>query len=142
MVFFIITSLLFFICYWYSYKNIKGGGFKNFINYIGLFFTFYSIAMGFSYQNSLAVLQGLMGKKSEFVRTPKFNIESLQEKWKENVYISKKISKNTIVEGLLVIYFLFGLYTGYKFNDYALFPFHLMLLFGYSYVFFNSLKST
>jgi cellulose synthase/poly-beta-1,6-N-acetylglucosamine synthase-like glycosyltransferase len=142
MVFFIVTSIIFFICYWNTYKNIKGGGFKNFINYIGLFFTFYSIAMGFSFQNSIAVLEGLLGKKSEFIRTPKFNIEALKEKWKDNVYISRKISKYTIIEGLLMLYFLFGLYSGFKLNDYALYPFHLMLFFGFSYVFFNSFKAT
>jgi cellulose synthase/poly-beta-1,6-N-acetylglucosamine synthase-like glycosyltransferase len=142
MVFFIVTSIIFFICYWNTYKSIRGGGLKNFINYIGLFFTFYSIAMGFSFQNSIAVLEGLLGKKSEFIRTPKFNIEGLKEKWKDNVYISRKISKYTIIEGLLMFYFLFGLYSGFKLNDYALYPFHLMLFFGFSYVFFNSFKAT
>jgi len=140
MVFFIVTSIIFFICYWFTYKNVQGGGFINFIKYIGMFFTFYAIAMGFSFQNSIAVLEGLLGKKSEFIRTPKFNIEALKEKWKENIYISKTISKNTIIEGLLVLYFLFGLYTGFKLNDFALFPLHLMLLFGFSYVFVQSLK--
>jgi cellulose synthase/poly-beta-1,6-N-acetylglucosamine synthase-like glycosyltransferase len=140
MVFFIITSVIFFICYWNTYKRINGGGFKNFIKYIGLFFTFYTIAMGFSYQNSIAVLEGLLGKKSEFIRTPKFNIESLKEKWKDNIYLSKKISKSTIVEGLLVLYFLFGLCSGYWLKDYALFPFHLMLFIGFGFVFYKSLK--
>ena len=141
MIFFIVTSIIFFTCYWFTYKNIQGGGFKNFINYIGMFFTFYAIAMGFSFQNSIAVLEGLLGKKSEFIRTPKFNIEALKEKWKENIYISRKISKNTIIEGFLVLYFLFGLFSGFKLNDFALFPFHLMLFFGFSYVFVQSLKT-
>ena len=141
MAFFVLTSIIFFICYWNTYKNIRGGGFKNFIKYIGLFFIFYTIAMGFSFHNSIAVLEGLWGKKSEFIRTPKFNIESLKDKWKENVYISKKISKNTIVEGLLVIYFLFGLYYGFKLKDFGLFPFHIMLCIGYSYVFVQSVKA-
>ncbi len=141
MIFFIVTSIIFFICYWYTYKKVQGGGFKNFIKYIGMFFTFYAIAMGFSFQNSIAVLEGFLGKKSEFIRTPKFNIETLKDKWKENIYISKTISKNTIIEGLLVLYFIFGLYSGFKLNDYALFPFHLMLFFGFSYVFVQSVKS-
>lgn len=141
MVFFILTSIIFFVCYWFTFKNIQGGGFKNFLKYIGLFFTFYSIAMGFSFQNSIAVLEGLLGKKSEFIRTPKFNIEVLKDKWKENIYISRKISKNTIVEGVLVLYFIFALYSGFKLNDYALFPFHLMLFSGFSFVFVQSIKT-
>ena len=142
MAFFIVTSVLFFICYWYTYKNLRGGGVKNFFRYISMFFTFYTIAMGFSFQNSIAVLEGLFGKKSDFVRTPKFNIEALKDKWKENIYISKKISKNTIVEGILVLYFLFALYSGFTLNDYALFPFHLMLLIGYGFVFMKSFKTS
>lgn len=141
MAFFIITSVVFFTCYWFTYKKIHGGGYKNFIKYIGLFFTFYTIAMGFSFQNTVAVLEGFIGKKSEFVRTPKFNIETLKDKWKDNIYITKRISKNTIIEFLLVLYFTFGLYSGYILNDFGLVPFHLMLIIGYSYVVVQSLKS-
>jgi len=140
--FFVITSIIFFICYWFTYKKINGSGVSNFLRYIRMFFTFYTIAMGFSFQNSIAVLEGLFGKKSEFVRTPKFNIEALKEKWKENIYISRKVSKNTIVEGVLVLYFLFGIYSAYHLNDFGLLPFHLMLLIGYGYVFVKSFKST
>ena len=142
LVFFIITSIIFFINYWFTFKNIQGGGLKNFIKYIGLFFTFYTIAMGFSYNNSVAVLEGLFGKKSDFIRTPKFNIESLKEKWKQNTYISKNISKNVIIEGILVLYFLFGIYSGFRLNDFGLMPFHLMLLLGFGFVFVKSLQVT
>lgn len=138
MIFFIITSIIFFTCYWFTYKNIQGGGFKNFIRYIGLFFTFYAIAMGFSFQNSIAVLEGYFGKKSAFIRTPKFNIENRKELWKDNIYLSKNISKYTIFEGLLMLYFIFGLYSGIQLQDYGLFPFHLMLVFGFGFVFFKS----
>jgi cellulose synthase/poly-beta-1,6-N-acetylglucosamine synthase-like glycosyltransferase len=30
MAFFIVTSLIFFVCYWHTYKNIQGGGFRHF----------------------------------------------------------------------------------------------------------------
>ena len=142
MAFFIVTTVLFFISYWVTYKNIHGAGFKNFINYIGLFFTFYSIAMGFSLQNSVAVLEAYLGKKSAFIRTPKLNIEQLKDHWKENVYLTKYISKITIFEFLMVLYFIFGLYKGIQLNDFGLFPFHLMLVFGYGYVVKNTLQNT
>jgi hypothetical protein len=142
LVIFVFTSILFFICYWFTYKNIQGGGFINFIKYIGLFFTFYSIAMGFSFHNTIAVLEGLFGKKSEFIRTPKFNIESLKENWKQNSYISKKVSKNIFIEALLLLYFLFGIYSGFRLNDFGLMPFHLMLCFGYGFVVVKSIQVT
>ena len=142
LVFFVITSMLFFICYWFTFKHIQGGGLKNFIKYIGLFFIFYTIAMGFSFHNTIAVLEGHLGKKSEFIRTPKFNIENLKDKWKENTYISKKISKNVIAEGLLMLYFLFGIYSGIRLNDFGLMPFHLMLFVGFGFIFVRSIQIT
>ncbi len=145
MSFFVISTIIFFICYWFMYKSKYGGGFKSFIRYIGMFFTFFSIAMGFSLHNSIAVIEGHFGKKSEFVRTPKFNISSLTDTWKGNKYLRKKISLNVIFEGLLAVYFAFGMYSAFIVGDtggdFALFPFHLMLFLGFGYVFFKSLTS-
>ena len=145
MSFFIISTLIFFICYWYSFKSIYGGGFKQFIKYIGLFFMFFTVAMGFSLHNSIGVLEGHFGKKSEFIRTPKFNVQMLKGSWKKNKYISKNISSNVIIEGLLAIYFAFGMYSAFivgdQDGDFGLFPFHLMLFIGFSFVFFKSLTT-
>jgi cellulose synthase/poly-beta-1,6-N-acetylglucosamine synthase-like glycosyltransferase len=145
MSFFVISSLIFFICYWHMYKNTYGGGFKNFFKYIGAFFTFFSIAMGFSLHNTIAVLEGHIGKKSEFIRTPKFNIKTIKDGWKKNKYINKKPSIHVILEGLLAVYFVFGMYSAFvvgdQGGDFGLFPFHFMLFIGFSYVFFKSIFS-
>ena len=142
--FFIVSTLIFFSCYWVLYKYKKGGGLHNFLDYVKLFFTFYIVAMGFSYHNSLAVLEGHRGKRSDFIRTPKFNIKTLKDSWKKKKYTSKKISKNTLVEGLLTLYFLFGMYSAFivgEAGDFGLFPFHLMLFIGFGFVFINSFKT-
>lgn len=145
MSFFVISSIIFFICYWFMYRNIYGGGIKNFIKYIGMFFVFFSIAMGFSLHNSIAVLEGHLGKKSEFVRTPKFNIGALKDSWKTNKYLKKTVSVHVIFEGILMLYFGFGMYSAFivgdQGGDFGLFPFHLMLFVGFGYVFFKSLTS-
>ncbi|MGK0254438.1 MAG: cellulose synthase/poly-beta-1,6-N-acetylglucosamine synthase-like glycosyltransferase [Mariniflexile sp.] len=145
MSFFVVSSIIFFVCYWFMYKNIYGGGFKNFIQYIGMFFVFFSIAMGFSLHNSIAVLEGHWGKKSEFIRTPKFNIDSIKDSWKKNKYIKKSISAHVIFEGILMLYFAFGMYSAFivgdQGGDFGLFPFHLMLFLGFGYVFIKSITS-
>lgn len=145
MSFFVVSTIIFFICYWFMYKQINGSGFKNFFNYVAMFFTFFSIAMGFSLHNSIAVIEGHMGKRSEFIRTPKFNISSIKDSWKGNKYLRKKLSLNVIIEGLLMLYFAFGLYSAFVVGDhggdFGLFPFHLMLFIGFGYVFFKSLAS-
>ncbi|WP_432671194.1 cellulose synthase family protein [Flavobacterium sp. SM2513] len=140
LLFFVITSLLFFISYWATYKSIHGGGFNNFIRYCKLFFTFYTIAMGFSFHNSIAVLEGLRGKKSAFIRTPKLNIEERKEQWKQNVYLSPVLSKNVIVEGLLALYFIFAIYSAFLLNDFSLLALHLMLFIGFGFVFIQSIQ--
>lgn len=145
MSFFVISTIIFFVCYWFTFKSIYGGGFKRFLKYTAMFFTFFSIAMGFSVHNSIAVLEGHFGKKSDFIRTPKFNISNLKEGWKGNKYIAKNISPNVIIEGVLMIYFAFGMYSAFivgdQGGDFGLFPFHLMLFLGFGFVFFKSLTS-
>lgn len=146
MSFFVVSSIIFFVCYWFMYKKIYGNGLKDFIEYLGMFFTFFSIAMGFSLHNSVAVLEGHFGKRSDFVRTPKFNINSLSDSWKNNKYLSKKIPIYVLFEGLLALYFGFGMYSafvvGNQGGDFGLFPFHLMLFLGFGYVFFKSVTSS
>lgn len=145
MSFFVISTLIFFICYWFMYKNIYGSGIKNFVNYIAMFFVFFSIAMGFSLHNTIAVLEGHLGKKSEFVRTPKFNMSKFKDNLKKNKYIKKTVSVHVIFEGALMLYFAFGMYSAFvvgdQGGDFGLFPFHLMLFLGFGFVFFKSLRS-
>lgn len=102
---------------------MHGGGFKNFMKYIGMFFTFFTVAMGFSMHNSLAVLEGHFGKKSDFIRTPKFNVGAI----KDNKYINRKIPFNTVLEILFCGYFAFAIYSAFRLNDFGLILFHLML---------------
>ena len=62
-----------------------------------------------------------------------------------NKYIRKKPSAHVILEGLLAIYFAFGMYSAFivgdQGGDFGLFPFHLMLFLGFSYVFYKSIFS-
>ncbi|WP_297763647.1 cellulose synthase family protein [uncultured Muriicola sp.] len=139
--FFILSTIILFICYWFTYKSIQGSGIDHFVDYIKLFFTFFSVALGFSLHNTVAVIEGHMGKRSEFVRTPKFNINNLTDSWKGNKYLTTKLSPNMILEFGLMVYFLFGMYSAIPLNDFGLFPFHFMLFLGFGFVFFKSLTS-
>ena len=52
---------------------------------------------------------------------------------------------NTIAEGILTLYFAFGMYSafvvGNQGGDFGLFPFHMMLFLGFGYVFWKSIFS-
>ena len=138
---FAISTVIFFTCYYVAYARIHGNGLKSFFKFIGMFFTFFSIAMGFSVHNSLAVLEGHFGKKSEFIRTPKFNINSLKDSWEGNRYLNNKFSGNLIVEAVLFLYFGFAIFSAFKLNEFGLLAFHLMLFSGFGFVVFKSLKA-
>jgi ABC-type phosphate transport system permease subunit len=98
--------------------------------------------MGLSAHNTLAILEGWLGKKSAFLRTPKFNIQTKTDNWKGNVYLSNKVNSMLILEAGLLLYFLFGLGAGIYLNEWGLIPFHTMLVLGFGSVIFYSLKGS
>jgi hypothetical protein len=96
--------------------------------------------MGLSLHNGLAVLEGLIGRKTPFVRTPKFNLQKKGESWSANAYVQTSLKGTTILEGLLCLYFIFGLVAGWRLGDQGLMIFHLMLALGFGSVFLYSVK--
>lgn len=141
MSFFIVTTLVYFLSFWFMYRTLHGKGFANFSRYIGLFLSFFSVAMGFSLHNTIAVLEGHLGKKSDFIRTPKFNLSAQNKNWKENKYLIHKMSPSVLFEGLLTLYFAFGMYSAFRIGDFGYLPFHLMLFIGFGFVFIKSLST-
>jgi hypothetical protein len=96
--------------------------------------------MGLSLHNSIAVFEGYIGKRTPFVRTPKFNIKSKADKWNENRYLTSAINPLTILEGILAFYFLGGVILGFYYGDFGFVAFHVMLFSGFAAVCFYSIK--
>ena len=136
---FVISTFIFLACYWTSYAKIHGKSIKNFFKFIGMFLAFFSVAMGFSLHNTIAILEGHLGKKSGFIRTPKFNIQKLGDSLKTNQYVKTRLNGIQILELLLFLYFGFALYAAFLVEDFGLFIFHLMLFFGFGFVSFKSI---
>ena len=130
---FLAISYFYWIANRHELQNSKGSFFK----YFTLFIIF---SMGFTLNNSLAVIEGLLGLKTQFVRTPKFNIVGPHGNWKNNMYLSNKLTWTTLLEGLLSIYFFVGIVIGLAVGDYGLILFHLMLALGYAGIFYYSIK--
>lgn len=129
-------SIAFF--YWTAAKQIQPVKTRKY--YFKIFPTFLTVSMGLSLHNALAVLEGLLGFKSPFIRTPKFNITTKSDKWQGNQYIKPSISFLTILEGLLSLYFIFGIGAGIYLHDWGLMIFHVMLALGFSIVFYHSVR--
>jgi hypothetical protein len=96
--------------------------------------------MGLALHNSIAVLEGFFGVKSAFIRTPKFNILGKGDSWKGNIYLEKVFSPVMLFEGILALYFIFGIVSGFRLEDYGLVFFHAMLAAGFGFIFYQQLK--
>ena len=133
--FFILSTIFLAFYYWTSYKDKTRNKFDSFIKFIGRFLQFLTVSMGMSLHNTIAVIEGYMGIKSSFVRTPKFNIASGNKDWKTNKYVEKKINLVTLLEGVMSIIFLSAVVYGIAKGEYGLVPFHTMLFLGFGLVF-------
>lgn len=136
---FILSTVFLMYYYWLAYRDKTANKFTSFIRFLGRFFLFLTVSLGLSLANTIAVLEGFMGIKSSFVRTPKFNVSKKGE-FKGNKYDKKSISLITIGEGILMCVFGFTAVNRAIYGDLGMVPFHLMLTVGYGVVFFNTLK--
>lgn len=95
--------------------------------------------MGLSLSNTVAVIEGYLGIKSSFVRTPKFNV-LVKSEFKGNKYDKKSLSIINILEGILMVVFGYTAVIRAIYGDLGMVPFHLMLSCGYAVIFFSTLK--
>lgn len=124
--------------YWVSMVGPKKATIKEFWVFLRRFPMFLSVSMGLSLHNAIAVVEGYIGRKTPFVRTPKFNILKAGDSIKGNKYLSSAVNMLTILEALLTFYFIGGVVLAIVLDEYALIPFHVMLSFGFGYVAWTS----
>ncbi len=136
---FLISTIFLMYYYWHSYRDKTENLFTSFFKFLGRFFLFLMVSMGLALNNSVAVIEGYLGIKSSFVRTPKFNVSANNDITK-NKYDKKSLSILNIGEGLLAVLFLFTAVNRAVYGDLGMVPFHLMLTFGYGLVFYHSIK--
>lgn len=113
---------------------------KMLFKFIFLFPLFLAISMGLSLHNSVAVLQGYFGKKSPFVRTPKFDIKGIRDTFKKRQYLASKITWTTLMEGLLTLYFLAAVIWAIYWDHNIFLVFHALLAIGYGTIFYYTIR--
>ena len=87
------------------------------------------VSMGMSYHNSIAVLKGIQGQKTAFIRTPKFS-----EAQRENSYLKSQKNRQYQPEFLLFIYFLLAVIAELYFKDFGFLIYHLLMLSGFGFI--------
>jgi cellulose synthase/poly-beta-1,6-N-acetylglucosamine synthase-like glycosyltransferase len=99
------------------------------------------LGIGLSVNNSIAVIEALMNKESEFVRTPKFGIEKKDDNWASKKYKGNKNLLITVIEFALGLYFTFAVITCISEGIWLTLPFLLMFQYGYLYISFLSFST-
>lgn len=135
---FIVSFVLLSFFYFVSVLRNEKKLFRTIAVFVTTFPLFLSVSMGLSLHNAIAVIEGYIGKKSPFIRTPKFNSNSSTANWKTNKYLVSAINPLTVFEGFLAIYFLSGIFFAIRYSDFGLLPLHIMLAFGFGTVCFYS----
>ncbi|WP_339863961.1 cellulose synthase family protein [uncultured Algoriphagus sp.] len=136
MIGFVIIAGVYLVSYFYEKRSF----WRSLIQAIYMLPLFLSVSMGLALHNAQAVWEGLTGKKSPFIRTPKFNLES-GSGLATNRYIKFKIPATTWMEGILMLVFSVMVGLHIYWGTFEMLPFHLMLSVGYGLVFFSSFKA-
>ncbi|MEE8329314.1 MAG: cellulose synthase family protein [Thermodesulfovibrionia bacterium] len=92
-----------------------------------------SLGIGLSVNNSRAVLEALVNRRTDFKRTPKFKIEEKKDRWTNKKYRGER-NLLPVIELLLGIYFTFNIYFAYLNEVYVSIPFLMIFQIGFFYI--------
>jgi cellulose synthase/poly-beta-1,6-N-acetylglucosamine synthase-like glycosyltransferase len=103
-----------------------------------------AVGIGLSVRNALAVMEAIVGVKSEFVRTPKYRVEAGAQG--SGAWAKKKYHKSAgwmpFAEVALGLYFAGAVFYALQNENYATVPFLLLFVWGYLYTGLMSLAQT
>src|SRR5262249_50960797 len=94
-----------------------------------------SIGVGMCISNAKAVLQGIMGKRFEFYRTPKYSVAAGDLSWKKKRYRTGN-SYAAVIELAFASYLLIATGVAFRSHQWLSLPFIAFFCFGYAYVAF------
>ncbi len=134
---FVLAFVGSFLLYLVSQKAI----YKDWKKKLLLFPLFLAGSMGLAVNNTRAVFQALRRKKSEFIRTPKYQPDPHQGTrnplWK---YSSTRIDWVMVVEMVLGLYCFFGVISSLYLSEIAALPFQLLYCSGFTFISILSVK--
>jgi len=139
MAVFVTAFISSFLFYMYAQKDIHTDWRKK----ITLFPIFMAGSMGLAVNNTRAVVEGLLSRKSDFIRTPKYKVVEKKDSIIKNKYLANiKVDSSAFVEMLLAGYCLIGVVASIYFLEIAALPFQLMFFMGFFLVSILSFKHT
>jgi cellulose synthase/poly-beta-1,6-N-acetylglucosamine synthase-like glycosyltransferase len=134
---FVLAFISTFLLYLYSQKDVRADWRKKIV----LFPLFMAGSMGLSINNSRAVFEGLLNRKSGFVRTPKFKVVDEKDSWMGKKYLNSKLGFSEIIETIMAVYCFIGVASSIYFLEIAALPFQLLFFTGFSFMAITSIKN-
>jgi cellulose synthase/poly-beta-1,6-N-acetylglucosamine synthase-like glycosyltransferase len=100
------------------------------------------LGIGLAFSNARAVIEALIGYRTEFVRTPKYRVEeATDETWKRKKY-QRKRGLLPLLELAFSVYFLLAILYAVRLQLWGTLPFLFLFFFGYGYMGLMSLLQT
>jgi len=125
--------------YMVAQRELYPGEWRSRIRYIPFLM---ATGIGLAVTNAKAVIEAVIGKQTEFVRTPKYRLEAREEGWERKKYVRRRAGWIPVVELCLAGYFLFTTIYSLTMENYLTTPFLLLFFGGYSYMGTMSLFQT
>ncbi len=96
---------------------------------------------GMSVNNSVAVFDAILGKKNEFLRTPKYGILTKEDDWRDKAY-NLPFTKTTLLEIFFGVYGIMGIFISIFSNNPIFVPIIGLQAVGFFYIAYMSLSHT
>ena len=96
---------------------------------------------GMSVNNTVAVFDAVLGKKNEFLRTPKYGIINKQDDWRDKAY-NLPFTKTTLLEIFFGVYGLMGILISIYSNNAIFVPIIALQTIGFFFIAYMSLSHT
>ncbi|MBL7942613.1 MAG: glycosyltransferase [Flavobacteriales bacterium] len=135
---FVLTYFNLAFFYYFGYRAANRN--THLLAFVPRYFLLICMALGIAVHNTIAVIEGFAGRKTPFVRTPKFNITQRGEAWKHIRYRAQFMNSVTLLEIAMLCYFLGGAWMSWCYGDITAIPFHLMQVTGFGLVLYLTAK--
>jgi cellulose synthase/poly-beta-1,6-N-acetylglucosamine synthase-like glycosyltransferase len=98
-------------------------------------------SIGMSVNNTVAVFDGVVGKKNEFLRTPKYGIVKNDDDWRDKAY-NLPFTKTTLLELFFAVYGILGIFIAIFSNNPIFVPIIGLQAVGFFYIALISFSHT
>ena len=98
-------------------------------------------SIGMSVNNTVAVFDGVFGKKNEFLRTPKYGIITNDDDWRDKAY-NLPFSRTTLLEMFFAVYGILGIFIAIFSNNPIFVPIIALQAVGFFYISWLSFSHT